>query len=174
MLSSARRWASSGGEPCPAPTPPQALASRALGLAWDPRTGTPRPLSQGRSTYGSLVSLEDQIGRSRPPIHPECLIRASSGCPLWNSEPQWPRLGLPILGRRAGRRPLVVGILWVVGREGNMEGSVSPDLHSIPHSQCATATRFMRSGVCGKLGERAGLAIDAGKLKQPDGEPESG
>lgn len=96
-----------------------------------------------------------------------------SGCPLWNSEPQRPRLGLRILGQQAGRRPLVVGILWVVGREGNMEESFSPDLHSIPHSQCAAATRLWGLECMGNW-ERGGLAVDAGKRKQPDGEPGSG
>lgn len=121
----------------PAQHPPRA---RALGLAWDPRTGSPRPLSQGRPTYGSLVSWKTRFGDLAHPSTQSASVGGSSGCPLWNSEPQRPRLGLPTLGRRAGRRPLVVGILWVVGREGNMgvwgkashQTSTRSHIHSVP------------------------------------------
>lgn len=46
----------------------------------------------------------------------------------------------------------MVGILWVVGREGNMEGSFSPDLHSVPHSEGAAATRLWGRECVGNFG----------------------
>lgn len=90
---------------------------------------------QSRIAQAPLLGEANHLFR-RPdlvtlPTHlPRVLLGGSSP---WNSEPQRPRLGLPILRRRAGRRPLVAGIPWVVGREDSLVGR-SDDLHSIPHS----------------------------------------